>query len=222
MWTKCGSDVVEKPLIVSDDEKPSLGAGEPVDSLGNSLEGVDVEARVGLVHHGQLRLQDRHLQHLVSLPLSARETLVQVAIGKARPTSQRLHRIHHLEPEFEDRQVDTGAVGERLTKKLDDGNPGDRLRILKGQEQPTTAPLIRTHGQQIVTVEKNSSAGDPVLGVSGQHIGERALAGPVRSHDGVDLAVVDRQVDSMEDLEAFGVGREPLDLKKWGSSQPPS
>ena len=44
---------------------------------------VDVEAGVGLVEHGDVGLEQRHLEHLVALLLAAGEALVQVALLEA-------------------------------------------------------------------------------------------------------------------------------------------
>jgi hypothetical protein len=42
-----------------------------VHALGHDAQRVDVEARVGLVEDGQLRLEQRHLEDLVALLLAA-------------------------------------------------------------------------------------------------------------------------------------------------------
>jgi hypothetical protein len=48
--------------------------------------------------------------------------------------------------------------------------------------------------------------GDPVFGMPGDRVGQRGLAGAVRPHDGVDLAVFHGQVDAAQDLTAL-IGR---------------
>jgi hypothetical protein len=52
-----GHDVVEQPLIVSDDDHRPVGRTQPVDALGNDLQRVDVEAGIGFVEHAQPRLK---------------------------------------------------------------------------------------------------------------------------------------------------------------------
>jgi hypothetical protein len=49
-------------------------------------------------------------------------------------------------------------------------------------------------------VEQHGAALDVVLGVTGDGVREGRLAGAVRAHDGVDLALRDGQVDTLEDV----------------------
>jgi hypothetical protein len=66
-----GLDVVEDPLVMRDHDRAHFGADESLDALGNDLERVDVQPGVGLVEHGDPRLQHRHLQDLDPLLLAA-------------------------------------------------------------------------------------------------------------------------------------------------------
>jgi hypothetical protein len=52
-----GLDVVEQALVVGDDDHRALRAAQRVDAVGDDAQGVDVEARVGLVEDRQLRLE---------------------------------------------------------------------------------------------------------------------------------------------------------------------
>ena len=55
--------------------------------------------------------------------------------------------------------------------------------------------------------------GHLVARVAGDDVGQGALAGAVRPHQRVDLALVDRQVDALEDLLAVDRGVQILDLE---------
>src|SRR6266852_6400453 len=66
-------DVIEQALIVRDHHETALGRTQPVDAVGDHLEGVDVEPGIGLVEHAEARLDERHLQDLVALLLAAGE-----------------------------------------------------------------------------------------------------------------------------------------------------
>src|SRR4051812_21885079 len=80
-----GREVVEDALVVRDQEDPerrALGA-HLGDATGDVTERVDVEAGVGLVEHGEVGLEHRHLEDLVLLAFAAREALVEVARGEA-------------------------------------------------------------------------------------------------------------------------------------------
>src|SRR3546814_3063513 len=65
---------------MGDDDERALGRAQRVDALGDGLERVDVQARVGLVEDCQLGLQHRELEDLVALLLAARKALVDAAV----------------------------------------------------------------------------------------------------------------------------------------------
>ena len=79
-----GLDVVEQALVVGDEQHAQVRAELRVDALGDDAQGVDVEARVGLVEDRELGLEDGHLEHLQALLLAAREALVDVAARRTR------------------------------------------------------------------------------------------------------------------------------------------
>jgi len=56
-------------VVVGDQDDAHLWAIDTdlADALGDGAQGVDVEAGVGLVEDGDLRLEDRHLHDLVAL-----------------------------------------------------------------------------------------------------------------------------------------------------------
>src|SRR5690606_25621145 len=58
--------------------------------------------------------------------------------------------------------------------------------------------LIRFKLKAVDAVEDNLPGGDVVIGVAHEHVGQRALAGAVRPHARVDLALTDGQVDTRE------------------------
>src|SRR5690606_40647558 len=64
--------------------------------------------------------------------------------------------------------------------------------------------------------------GDLVLLAAGDHLGQRALAGPIRAHHGVHLAGTDRQIDAAQDLGAVHARVEVLDLEHGGNSNQPT
>src|SRR5437879_2859891 len=74
-------DVFQDPRVVGDEEHPHLpprGLVHPVDAGRHYLDGVDVQPGVGLIHDGDLRLEDGHLEDLAPLLLPAAESLVHV------------------------------------------------------------------------------------------------------------------------------------------------
>ena len=105
-----GRDVVEQALVVRDEEHPEVGAELGVDALGDDAQGIDVEARVGLVEDGELGLQDGHLEHLEALLLAAREALVDVAAGERVVQPEERHLLAHERAELAHADAAPGGV----------------------------------------------------------------------------------------------------------------
>ena len=92
---------------------------------------------------------------------------------------------------------------------------GDELRALGGEatlDWKTVAGALSLTGalfggevEEIPAEELHLAAGDFVVGVPREHLGERALARAVGAHDRVDLALGHLEVDPLEDLRV-GVG----------------
>ena len=73
--------------------------------------------------------------------------------------------------------------------------------VLEGEEDAARAPLIvRSHRQDVFAFEEHVAPGDGVAGPAGDDVGECALAGAVRAHDGVHLADVYGEVEALQDL----------------------
>ena len=176
----------------------------PVDALGDDAQRVDVEAGVGLVEDGDLRLEQLELQDLVALLLAAGEALVDVALGEGRVHLQPRHRLLLLL----DPQAQLGGLaadgGGRGAQEVRDRDAGDLDGVLHRQEDAGAGALVDGHREDVLAVEGHGAAGDGVLRVAGDGVGQRRLAGAVRAHDRVGLAGADRQVDAGEDLLAVG------------------
>ena len=84
---------------------------------------------------------------------------------------------------------------------------GDLDRVLHRQEEAGAGAGIHGHREHVLAVERDRTARDVILRMTGDRVREGRLAGAVRAHDGVDGALLDRQVDALEDL--FGA---PLDV----------
>ena len=99
-----GLHEVQDALVVGDDQDAHLGLlGNRVDGVRDDAQGVDVEAGVGLVEHGDLGLLERELEHLHALLLAAREAVVQVARGELVRDVRELHRLLHRQAELLER-----------------------------------------------------------------------------------------------------------------------
>ena len=94
--------------------------------------------------------------------------------------------------------------------------PRQRLGVLEGEEQPGLAPHLGRPARDVLALQADGAPGDPVAGVPEQDVGQRGLAGPVRAHEGVDLAREPPEGDAAEDLGAFGAHMEVVDLEEGG------
>ena len=110
--------------------------------VGDHLEGVDVEARVGLVEDGQVGLEDRHLEDLVALLLAAREALVEVALGERGSMLEALHPVEDGDAQLEHGEVDALAGRQRLAQEVEHRHPGDRLGVLEAEEEAGLAAHV--------------------------------------------------------------------------------
>ena len=66
-----GTDVVEQTLVVGDDDGRSLRGAELVEALCYNAEGIDIEARIGLVEDEERGFEHRHLIDLVALTFAS-------------------------------------------------------------------------------------------------------------------------------------------------------
>ena len=71
------------------------GLRKLIDAARHDAKRVDVEPGIGLVEHGERRLQRRQLQDLVALLLAAGEALVHAAVEKLGIHVEELHLLAH-------------------------------------------------------------------------------------------------------------------------------
>ena len=82
-------------------------------------------------------------------------------------------------------------------------------RVLRADEEAGIGTFVDFHLEQVLAVEfygtaidMVGAAIDMVGGVACNHFGERAFAGAVRAHDGVDFSRLDLKIDPFQDLGA--------------------
>jgi len=192
---------------MGDDNGAHLGPDQIADAAGDCLQGVDVEAGVGLVEHRQARTEQRQLQNLDPLFLSAREAVVQIAAEQLARHLQLLGRRGQLLAELRNRNRIVLAACARLAQgvhrraqEAGHGHARNRVGILEGQEESLLGALVRSELEQAAAVEKHLAGGDRVGGMAHQRVRQRRLARAVRAHDRVHLAAFDRQVDALDDF----------------------
>jgi hypothetical protein len=170
---------------------------------------------VGLVEHGDAGLEHRHLQDLVAFLLAAAEALVEVAAGEGFVHAQPIHPLGHEDAHLERRDVLLGASRDGLAEELGHRHALDRLGILEGEEQARLGTDVGGPRRDVLTVEEDGPRRHRVGGVSHERSGERGLPGSVGSHQRVDLAGPDGEVDATQDLLAFRGDVEVPDLEQW-------
>ena len=92
-----------------------------------------------------------------------------------------------------------------MAKELGEPDAGNRHRPLEGEEHARPGPLVGLHGEEVVPGavggDEFDRAGRHLIGgMPHDRIAERALAGAVGTHQGVDLAAADLQVHPLEDF----------------------
>jgi len=198
-------DVVEDALVVRDHDRAHVGPDVVLHAPRDHLQGVDVEAGVGLVEDRHRRLQHGQLQDLEALLLAAREPVVEVPARHLLVDVEQLHRLLHLLPELRDAD---GLVAVRVdggAEEVRDRHTGHGVRVLEAQEEAELRALVRPQVEHVGAIERHLAGRHLVAGVAHQHVRQGRLAGPVRAHDGVDLPPGDLEVDAPEDL-LVGVG----------------
>ena len=87
--------------------------------------------------------------------------------------------------------------------------PGTAWGYWKARNRPALARTSTSQCGDVVAVQVDRPADDPVLGAAQQGLGQRRLAGAVGAHDGVDLSRPDGQVHPGEDGRAALGGCHP-------------
>ena len=197
-----------------DHERAHLRADELLHAARDDPERVDVEAGVGLVEHRHPRLQHRHLQDLDALLLAAGEPVVEVARRELAADLEAVHLREQLVAELGNRHRVLDAAVPRLAHGVDRAaqearhrHARDRMRVLEREEQAALRALVRRHLGHVLAVEEDPALGDLVGRVAHDRVGERALPGAVRPHDGVHLVQADLEVDPLDDLAFRPPGR---------------
>ncbi len=189
-----------------DHQNPDFGAAHLLDSFGYVADGVDVETGVDLVEHGDLGLEDGHLEDLRPLLLTAGQVVVDCPLQKAI----------HPEPLAGGGDLLGGCPGVPATlvtafaHELGQADAGDLDGILKGLHESHAGPFVDRFVEQWKSVQ-GGVAGHGVAVAAGEHVAQGGLPGAVRAHDGVHLAEGDFEVDAFEDLGGSHRGLEVLD-----------
>ena len=82
-----------------DHQHGAVGRAQRIDAFGHQLQRIDVEAGIGFVEDGELRLEQRHLENLQPLLLAAGEADIERALQHLFADLQRggllAHQLEH-------------------------------------------------------------------------------------------------------------------------------
>ena len=196
-------DVLEKPLVVGDDDDGAVRAPKRVDAVRHDAKGIDVEARVGLVEDCQARFEEHHLEDLVPLLLAAGKALVERPSQQPLVHFDELHLLAHELHEVDRVELLVAARPPyRIDRRLEEVrvvDAGDLHRVLEREEDSPLGALVGLEGEKVLAPVGHSSASDVVALPTGEDVAQAALSGPVRTHHGVHLARLHREVHPPED-----------------------
>ena len=207
-----GLDIVEQALVVGDDDGRCLGSLQLVYSLGHDAQGIDVEARVGLVEDAEAGLQHGHLEDLVLLLLTAAEAFVDRAVGQL---AVELHESTLLAHELEELIGGQGSKAAILallvdggTHEVDHAHARYLYGVLEREEQPLVAAVFGRQLQQVLSVKLYGTLRHLVGGMSHKHVAQCTLSRTIRAHDGMYLTGAHLKVYTLQYLFAIDAGMQ--------------
>ena len=203
-------NVIQQALVVSDEDDGAIRCPHGVDARGDDLERIDIQSRVGFIQDGEHRFHHGHLQNLVPLLLPAREAFIDAAIEKTLVHMHEFHLVAHQAQEFKGIQflfttMLSQGVDSRF-QEIDVVDTRDFNRILKCEKDTCAGALFRRQGKQVPALVGYGPGRNLVTFPTGQHVGQRALAGTVGAHDRVHFAGTDLHRQAIED--GFAVHRD--------------
>ena len=92
--------------------------------------------------------------------------------------------------------------------------PGISSGYWKARKMPRAARSSGAERQQVGALEQHLAAGHLVAGLAGQHMGKCRFAGAVRTHDGMDLAIVHGEVEALENLAVVNTDLKIFDIEQ--------
>src|SRR5262249_19222474 len=117
------------------------------------------------------------------------------------------HRIQLLKP---------AVLADRIEGRLQEigvADAGDLNGILEGEKDALAGALFGVEVEQVLAVIEHLALRDLVGITAGEDLSERALSRAIRTHDGMHLTGVRREIDAAEDLLAVDAGVEVVDFE---------
>ena len=158
-----------------DEQERALGAPQLVHALGDDANGVDVEPGVGLVQDRHGGLQQRHLQDVHPLLLTAGEADVEGALEDVLGHAEHGGGVVDLLDENRRRQLIVAArLALRVERRLEEGHGAhtrDLDRILEREEHAMGGTFVRLHLEDVLAIEQHLAGLDLVVRLAGDDVG---------------------------------------------------
>ena len=158
-------DVLQDAGVVRDDDERAVAAlAIDLHAARDDGQRVHVQAGVGFVQEGQLRLEQQQLQHLELLLLAAGKAHAQLAVQVGRVHVQLLGQFLDVLAELLALHVaHARAACGNGAQEAADGHAGNLHRRLEAQEKARVRALVSGQVCDILAVERDFAAGHRVF-----------------------------------------------------------
>src|SRR5665647_3628100 len=197
--------VLEHRHAVGDHDHRGAHGLEVGEGVEDALQGLDVDARVGLVHEYQTWFHGQDRGELDPLPLSSRERLVDLAHDVAFRVEP--HAAEHLLNLLA--RLHLGARGDEAVH----AQTLEARRLLPGERDAAPRALIDGHAAQRLAVEQDVAAVVGVAGEAHDGVGKGGLAGAVGPDERVDVAFPEVDAEPVEYGLAAQLQRDVVQFK---------
>ena len=187
-------------VMGDDEERFALFLLELLNALGDDADSVDVEAGVGLVEDGEVRVEDEELKDLRLFLFAAGEADVEVTVCIVFRNGQDVRDLLDLLAEVPQFDALARTHLDRVTHKVGNGDAGDFDGVLERHEQARLGALVRGLREQVEVAVLDGAFGHFIGRVTHDGITEGGFTGTVRAHEDMGLARVDDQIDAVQDL----------------------
>ena len=89
------NDIVQKPLVVSNNDSRLLRGMKRIHTICHNAESINIKTAVCLVEDGESRVEHGHLEDLITLLLTSRETHIHLTLSKFRLHLNESHLLTH-------------------------------------------------------------------------------------------------------------------------------
>src|SRR3569623_1014022 len=152
-------NIVEHALVVCHQDNRVILIGKLVHATGNNPECIDIKTRVGLVKNREPRLQQRHLQYLITFFFTAGKPFIDPAIKKIRVHFQQFHLLAHEILKLERIKFLLATLGLHRViskpQKMTIRNAWYFNRVLKGEKHAGTSAFFWFEIEQILAFERD-------------------------------------------------------------------